>query len=48
MYMMFKHMHYLLVSLSAIVLTVQFVAHYFDLAVKDKNGLKLCLIFCIP
>ena len=28
MYMMFKHMHYLVVSLSAIVLTVQFVAHY--------------------
>lgn len=41
MYMMFKHLHYLVVSLSAIVLTIQFVAHYFDLAIKDKKWLKI-------
>ena len=41
MYMMFKHLHILAVSLSAIVLTIQFITHYFDLKAKDAKWLKI-------
>lgn len=41
MYMMFKHLHLTALGLSLVLLTLQFIAHTFDMKFKEAKWLKV-------